>query len=296
MKIFRRNKDFLKRILLFDGAMGTEIQRRGLPIGIPPELLNVENSKVIEEIHRDYISSGAMVIETNTFGGNRLRLRRRNLDGRIKEINQKAVEIALKFKDKKILIAGSVGPLGELIEPYGDISEEEAEKIFSEQIEILWDSGVDFILIETMISLKEAKIALKSAKELGCIVGVTMSFEWGSKGGRTPFGDEIEISIRELEKEGADFVGANCGKGIEDMRKIAPIIKKSTNLPVLIQPNAGIPQILDGKLIYSESPSNFAFFVEEMLDLGINFIGGCCGTNPEFIKEAYKVFKEKGKV
>ncbi len=290
------NKEFLKRTLLFDGAMGTEIQRRGLPIGTPPELWNIENSKVVEEIHRDYIASGAMVIETNTFGGNRLRLRKNNLDTRIKEINQKGVEIALKFKDREILIAGSVGPLGELIEPYGDITEKEAEEIFSEQMRILKESGVDFILIETMISLREALIALRSAKKLDCIVGVTMSFEWGSSGGRTPFGDDVEISIRKLEENGADFVGSNCGKGIEEMKKIAPIIKKSTDLPVLIQPNAGIPKILDGRLTYSESPSDFAVFVKEMLNLGINFIGGCCGTNPEFIKEAYKIFKEKGKI
>ncbi|MEN2984411.1 MAG: homocysteine S-methyltransferase family protein [Dictyoglomaceae bacterium] len=294
--MLKDNKEFLKRNLLFDGAMGTELQRRGLPIGIPPELWNMENPNIVEEIHRDYISSGAMVIETNTFGGNRLRLKRKDLEGKVKEINKRAVEIALKFKSKGILIAGSVGPLGELIEPYGDITEEEAEEIFSEQIEILRDSGVDFILIETMISLDEAKIALRSAKRLGCIVGVTMSFEWGAKGGRTPFGDEVEISMRELEKEGVDFVGANCGKGIEDMRKIAPILRKSTNLPILIQPNAGMPQIINRKLVYSESPSNFAIFVEEMLDLGVNFIGGCCGTNPEFIKEAYKVFKEKSRI
>ncbi len=289
-----RNKEFLKKTLLFDGAMGTELQGRSLPIGTPPELWNIENPKIVGEIHRDYIASGAMVIETNTFGGNRLRLRKSNLDTRIKEINQRGVEIALKFKDRGVLIAGSVGPLGELVEPYGDVTEKEAEEVFSEQMMILKDSGVDFILIETMISLREALIALRSAKKLDLIVGVTMSFELGPLGGRTPFGDEVETSIRKLEENGADFVGSNCGKGIEDMKKIAPIVRKSTNLPVLIQPNAGIPKILDGRLTYSESPSDFAVFVEEMLDLGINFIGGCCGTSPEFIKEAYEVFKEKG--
>lgn len=290
------NKEFWEKTLLFDGAMGTELQRMGLPIGTPPELWNIENPKIVEEIHRDYIASGAMVIETNTFGGNRLRLRKNNLDTRIKEINQRGVEIALKFKDKGILIAGSVGPLGELMEPYGDLTEKEAEEVFLEQMMILKDSGVDFILIETMISLREALIALRSAKKLDLIVGVTMSFEWGALGGRTPFGDEVETSIRKLEENGADFVGSNCGKGIEDMKKIAPIVRKSTDFPVLIQPNAGIPKILDGRLTYSESPSDFAVFVEEMLDLGINFIGGCCGTSPEFIKEAYKVFKEKGRI
>lgn len=286
---------FWSRPLLFDGAMGTELQRRGLPLEVPPELWNLENPKVVEEVHRDYVSSGAMVIETNTFGGNRVRLKRAGLEKKIKEINERALEIALKVSQGKILIAGSVGPLGEFIEPYGDISEEMAEEIFSEQIDILKSSGVDFILIETMISLNEAKIALRSAKKLQCIVGVTMNFEWSGGTGRTPFGDDVENSIKELEKEGADFVGANCGKGFEDMRKIAPIIRKATDLPVLIQPNAGIPKIVDGKLVYIGKPADFSKFVEKMIDLKIDFVGGCCGTTPEHIKKAFEVIKKKGR-
>lgn len=283
-----KKKTLLPNFLFFDGAMGTELQRRGLPIGKPPEILNIENPLLVEEVHRDYIKSGAMVIETNTFGGNRLRLRKSNLEDKIKEINQKGVEIALKASEGKVLVAGSVGPLGELIEPFGDISEEEAEDIFTEQINILVNSGVDFILIETMISLKEALIALKSAKKFHIPVGVTLSFEWTERGGRTPFGDEVEYSIKELEKAGADFVGANCGKGFEDMLKIAPIIRKATNLPVLIQPNAGLPKWENGKLIYPETPEEFQRFTEEMIKLNINYIGGCCGTTPKHIE----VFKE----
>lgn len=283
-----KKKTLLPNFLFFDGAMGTELQRRGLPIGKPPEILNIENPLLVEEVHRDYIKSGAMVIETNTFGGNRLRLRKSNLEDKIKEINQKGVEIALKASEGKVLVAGSVGPLGELIEPFGDISEEEAEDIFTEQINILVNSGVDFILIETMISLREALIALKSAKKFHISVGVTLSFEWTERGGRTPFGDEVEYSIKELEKAGADFVGANCGKGFEDMLKIAPIIRKATNLPVLIQPNAGLPKWKNGKLIYPETPEDFQRFTEEMINLNINYIGGCCGTTPKHIE----VFKE----
>jgi len=282
----------LPEILFFDGAMGTELQRRGLPPGKPPEILNLENPSLVEEVHRDYIKSGAMVIETNAFGGNRLRLKKFGLEDRIKEINEKGVEIALKASEGKVLVAGSVGPLGELIEPYGDITPEEAEKIFSEQIKMLLDSGVNFILIETMISLQEAIIGLRAAKNFDCTVGVTMSFEWGEKGGRTPFGDDVEKSIKALEKEGADFVGANCGRGFEDMIKIAPIIRKITNLPVLIQPNAGIPIYKDQKLIYPETSEDFKRFVEEMKKIKINFIGGCCGTTPEHIQEGFLIFNK----
>ncbi|MFN3698630.1 MAG: homocysteine S-methyltransferase family protein [Dictyoglomus sp.] len=282
----------LPSFLFFDGAMGTELQRRGLPLGKPPEILNIENPSLVEEVHRDYINSGAMVIETNTFGGNRLRLRKSGLEDKIKEINQKGVEIALKASRGKVLVAGSVGPLGELIEPLGNLTEEEAEKIFSEQIELLVNSGVDFILIETMISLNEALIALRSAKKFHILVGVTMSFEWTERGGRTPFGYEVESSIKKLEKAGADFVGANCGKGFEDMLKIAALGKKSTNLPVLIQPNAGLPKWENGQLIYPENPENFKKFVEEMIKLNINYIGGCCGTTPKHI-EVFKEFNIK---
>lgn len=278
----------LPEFLFFDGAMGTELQRRGLPPGTPPEILNLENPFLVEEVHKDYIKAGSMVIETNTFGGNRVRLKRAGLEEKIKEINEKGVEIAKKVSKGKVLIAGSVGPLGELIEPYGDISEEEAEEFFTEQIEILVNSGVDLILIETMISLNEALIALKSAKKFDIPVGVTMSFEWTEKGGRTPFGDEVEYSIKKLEENGADFVGSNCGKGFEDMLRIAPIIRRATHLPVLIQPNAGIPQWENGKLIYPETPEKFKTFVDEMIKLKINFIGGCCGTTPKHIE----VFKE----
>lgn len=278
----------LPKFLFFDGAMGTELQRRGLPIGKPPEILNIENPQLVEEVHRDYIKSGAMVIETNTFGGNRIRLKKSGLEDKVEEINKKGVEIALKASEGKVLVAGSVGPLGELIEPFGDITEEEAEEVFTEQINILVKNGVDFILVETMISLNEALIALKAAKKFDILVGVTLSFEWTERGGRTPFGDEVEYSIKELEKAGADFVGANCGKGFEDMLKIAPIIRKATNLPVLIQPNAGLPKWENGKLLYPETPENFKKFTEEMIKLDINYIGGCCGTTPKHIE----VFKE----
>uniref|UniRef100_A0A7C3RXT9 5-methyltetrahydrofolate--homocysteine methyltransferase n=1 Tax=Dictyoglomus thermophilum TaxID=14 RepID=A0A7C3RXT9_DICTH len=278
----------LPKKLFFDGAMGTELQRRGLPLGSPPEILNLQNPSLVEEVHRDYIKAGAMVIETNTFGGNRIRLRRAGLEDKIEEINRKGVEIAKKASEGKVFIAGSIGPLGELLAPFGDINEEEAEEVFSEQIKILVDTGVDFILIETMISLQEALIALKSAKKYNTLVGVTMSFEWIGNQGKTPFGDEVETSIKKLQEEGADFVGANCGKGIEDMVKIAKIIRETTDLPVLIQPNAGIPKWENGKLIYPATPNDFKKFVEEMLNLGIDFIGGCCGTTPTHIG----VFKE----
>jgi 5-methyltetrahydrofolate--homocysteine methyltransferase len=278
----------LPKRLFFDGAMGTELQRRGLSPGSPPEILNLQNPSLVEEVHRDYIKAGAMVIETNTFGGNRIRLRRAGLEDKIEEINRKGVEIAKKASEGKVLIAGSIGPLGELLEPFGDITEEEAEDVFSEQIKILVDAGVDFILIETMISLQEALIALKSAKKYHTLVGVTMSFEWIGNQGRTPFGDDVETSIKKLQEERADFVGANCGKGIEDMIKIAEIIRKITDLPVLIQPNAGIPKWENGKLVYPATPNDFKIFVEKMLNLGIDFIGGCCGTTPTHID----VFKE----
>ncbi|PMQ01026.1 MAG: 5-methyltetrahydrofolate--homocysteine methyltransferase [Dictyoglomus sp. NZ13-RE01] len=277
--------------VLFDGAMGTELQRRGLPLGTPPELWNLENSEIVEQIHKDYINSGAMVIETNTFGGNRIRLKRFDLDKKIKVINQKAVDIAQRASKGKVLIAGSVGPLGELLEPFGDITIEEAKEVFEEQIEILKSAGVDFILIETMIYLEEALCALESALKANMKVGITMSFEITPSGIRTSFGDTIEKFIKSVENKEILFLGSNCGKGFEEMEKVAEEIRRKTNKKILIQPNAGIPKIVDGKPLYPGTPEEFGNFVVKMLKLGINYIGGCCGTTPEHIKKAREIIE-----
>ncbi len=278
--------------VLFDGAMGTSIQNLGLENIDPPELLNIMHPEKLEEIHKNYIDAGAMVIETNTFGGTRPRLKLTNTENKIEQLNSAAVKIAKEIAKGKVLVAGSVGPTGTLIEPYGDTPREKVRDYFAEQIDILISAGVDLILIETMISLDEALAALEAAKSAGSkTTGVTMTFDVSQQGIFTSFGNSPEEVCNALEENGADFIGSNCGEGFDAMLKVARAIRLQTELPVLIQPNAGLPVVKNGKLIYEETPEQFASFVKTILELGIEFIGGCCGTTYKHIEKASELIK-----
>ncbi len=284
--------DFLSQSpLLFDGAMGTSIQSSGVKKANPPEIINLENPEILKSIHRKYIDAGSNVIETNTFGGNRKRLENTELLDKVEFVNKRAAEIALEAAGDKVYAAGSVGPLGSLIEPFGTVSEQEAGDVFSEQINYLVDAGIELILIETMISLDEALIALKAAKNSGAkVIGVSITYNKTPAGISTSFGESPkDVSVR-LEETGADFIGSNCGQGFSDMFEAAKEIRKSTSLPVLVQPNAGLPVLKDGKMVYEEGPEQFKIFVKNVLELGVNYIGGCCGTTYEHIKAAAEVF------
>ncbi len=281
---------FNDKIILFDGATGTEYQKYGLPIGAAPEIFILEKPEIVKQIHEEYISAGAQVIETNTFGANRIRLESVSLHNRVAEVNKRAAEIALSTVNDKVLVAGSIGPLGKLIEPYGEISVDYAREVFNEQIQSLVQSGVDFILIETMISLNEALIALEAAKHSDAkIVGVTMTFDQTPSGPRTSFGESPKNCTQILIDHGADIIGSNCGSGFDVMREVANEMIAVSNVSVLIQPNAGIPAIVEGKIRYPETPERFAKFVKDITALGINLVGGCCGTTPEHIRSAKQV-------
>lgn len=281
--------------VLFDGAMGTECQKRGLPAGSPPELLNLENPDELKAIHQLYIAAGANLIESNTFGGNRKRLEANGLLKRVKEVNRTAAEAALEAAGGKTLVAGSVGPLGALVEPYGEISLQEARDIFGEQISILREAGIHMILIETMISLEEAVLAFEAARESGATtVGVTMTFEPTPNGPRTAFGESPSQAARTLSEKGAAIVGSNCGSDFETMRAVAKEYLAATDKPILIQPNAGIPSVEHGSFVYPEDPQRFGRFVGELRSIGIPLIGGCCGTTPQHIAVGREVLGAHG--
>jgi 5-methyltetrahydrofolate--homocysteine methyltransferase len=276
--------------LLFDGAMGTEIQKLGLKQGTSPEAINLYQPDALEEIHRNYILAGANVIETNTFGANRLRLN--DLKDKLEEININAVKTACRAAGNEVLIAGSVGPTGAVLEPFGELSIEEAEDIFAQQISALLKGGAEIILIETMMSLEEALTALRAAKKLKVpLTGVTMTFNVAGDTVTTPFGETVEVICSSLTDNGADFIGSNCGNGFDNMLVIGRQIKEKSSLPVLLQPNAGLPHIEDGKLVYKSTPADFALFTEKALEYGVELIGGCCGTNYSHIKAASALFR-----
>ena len=277
-----------KRLLLLDGAMGTMLQSYGLKSGECPEEWNISHRQVVKKIHQEYIRAGADVILTNTFGANRVKLSSFNRQNDVMEINKSAVKIAketiksVKEPEKKVLLAASVGPTGKILEPYGPLSIKEVYENYKEQVVILKEIGVDLIILETFFDLREIKTALKAVKEnTDLMVIASMTFD---KNLKTIYGVDPERAVIVLENEGADGVGANCGTGPEVLYKVLKIMKKVSKTYLMVEPNAGMPELVKGKVVYPASPKIMAEYTEKFLKLGLNLIGGCCGTTPLHIK------------
>ncbi len=276
----------LNKILLCDGAMGTELQKSGLKSGDCPEELNLTHPGLIQKIHSDYLVSGSDIIETNTFGANRQRLKVYGLQDKVKELNEAAVKIAKAVCPSDKFIAGSIGPLGDMLEPYGEITEAEAFNIFKEQAIILENAGVDVIFIETMMSIEEMIIAAKAVKENCSIpVSASMTFELGRTGLKTSFGVDIPTFAKNISAINVDIIGSNCGKGFNEMLMVVRELKDNSPLPILAQANAGIPSWIDGKTVYSETPDVIGKNVKSLIKSGVKILGGCCGTTPAHIKK-----------
>jgi 5-methyltetrahydrofolate--homocysteine methyltransferase len=275
----------LKRgqVLVGDGAWGTQLMQRGLPEGRPPEWFALEKPETIEEVARLYVEAGADLVTTDTFGGTSFRLRLHGLDGERERINRQAVEAAKRAVGGRALVSGSVGPSGQLLEPFGDTSPDAVEEAFAEQIAALASAGADVLCIETMADLTEATRAVKAAKAVapGVPVMATMTFEPTPRGYFTVMGVSVEKAVAGLEAAGADVVGSNCGTGISDMVEVARQMVRATRRPLIIQPNAGLPESRDGQVVYRETPEAMAARVPELVELGVAIVGGCCGTTPE---------------
>ncbi len=285
-------REYIKdNILIFDGAMGTMLQKKGLKLGENPEILNLKEPYIIEEIHREYISSGANVITTNTFGANELKLKLCGLV--VEEAIDAAVNIAKKAKgNSETYIALDVGPIGELLEPMGTLSFDRAYEIFKRQIIQGVKSGADIILIETMTDLYELKAAVLAAKENSSLpIFCTMTFEENL---RTFTGCTPEAMVLVLEGLGVDALGVNCSLGPKQLKPIVEEICSLSHIPVMVQPNAGLPTLSIGnETKYDVTKEEFADTLCGFIDLGVRVIGGCCGTSPEYIKELYKITKNK---
>ena len=276
-------KKFMKKnIVIFDGAMGTQLQKKGLKLGEVPETINITNKDKIVEIHKEYIKAGANVITTNTFGANELKLERTGYC--VEEIIDGAVSAAKQaIGEKEVYAALDVGPIGELLEPMGTLAFDRAYDIFKRQIVQGVKSGVDLILIETMTDLYEMKAAVLAAKENSTLpVLATMSFE---KDHRTFTGCLPSSMAITLEGLGVDGLGINCSLGPKEINPIVQELMKWTHLPVLVQANAGLPYMIDGQMFYGVGPEEYAQEVLQYIKLGVNLVGGCCGTTPEYIKE-----------
>ncbi|WFD09808.1 homocysteine S-methyltransferase family protein [Tepidibacter hydrothermalis] len=284
--------NILEELLVFDGAMGTMLQEEGLKAGHCPELMNVDYPDKVIKIHEKYLKAGADVITTNTFGGSRVKLKEYNLEDRVYEINSKAVEIAKKIADKyNKYVAASVGPTGKFVEPIGNNSFDEIYEIFKEQINALSSKKPDFILLETFNDLGEIRAALLAAKDV-CDIPVicTLTYE----GDRTLTGVRPESAAIVLESLGASAVGVNCSGGPEELLEVTRKICKTTCLPVIVQPNAGLPVVKDGSIHYPLDGKSFIEKIEPYFEIGVNIFGSCCGSTPEhtkFIKERAKDLK-----
>jgi len=277
----------LNRILLSDGAWGTFLQAKGMKPGECPELWNITHRTDVLDIAESYLLAGSDIIETNSFGGSRIKLSQYGFGDRVSEINQAAASISREAAGNEKHVAGSVGPTGKML-VMGDVTEKELYDAFCEQAIALETGGADIIIIETMSAVDEASLAVRAAREnTKCTVIITMTFTRSMKGEyRTMMGVSPEEMVSSMKEAGAHIIGSNCGNGIEDMIGIVKTIRSTDNkIPVMIQSNAGVPELIDGITVYRESPEIMASFVPELIRAGANIIGGCCGTTPDHIRE-----------
>ncbi len=307
MKTWRELLD-AKKILVSDGAWGTELAKRGLGVGEAPERWNLERPEEVAAVAEAYVNAspdiiitntlggtrlklakagvtdGPDIILTNTFGGSRFKLEKAGMGEAVAEVNRIGAEISKRAAGDQALVFASVGPTGEFMAPLGTISEQEMVACFAEQIKALVEGGVDAILIETQTDLGEAKAALRAVRENTDLPAVTsMTFEHGPRGYATIMGVRPEQAAEELTAAGADIVGANCGGGIEQIIEVITALSPATDLPVWAKPNAGLPELVEGQTVFRETPQQMAARFADLVEAGADIIGGCCGTTPEHI-------------
>jgi 5-methyltetrahydrofolate--homocysteine methyltransferase len=270
-----------KKILILDGATGTELQKRGMPAGVCPEIWCLGNPGAIQDIHAAYRTAGSDVVYTCTFGANRLKLQQYGVND-AKEVNRRMALLARRAVGRESLVAGDIGPTGHFVEPFGDLKFEEAVDIFKEQVTGLLDGGVDLFAIETMMDIQEARAALLAVKELtNLFTVVTMTCE---NSGRTLNGTDPVTALITLQSLGADAVGCNCSTGPDTMLTFIEAMKPYATVPLVAKPNAGMPKLSGGKTVFDMDAGTFASFGKRFVSAGINLLGGCCGTTPEHIR------------
>jgi len=280
--------DIKFKILVFDGSMGTMLQKNGLPVSTCPEEWNIAHPEIVKEIYKAYCDAGSDVIQSNTFQANSMKLSEYGIKDKHYEINYQGVKLAKEVMAGKGYVAASIGPLGKLLEPFGELTFDAAYETFKEQVIALSDGGADIISFETFTDVCEMRIALLAAKE-NCKLPVICSMSY-EQNGRTLMGTKPSICANILHSLGADLIGTNCSFGASHMLKIAESYAQ-TGLQYSMKPNAGLPQTIDGKQVYVETPKGFAQYSYDFIKNGARLIGGCCGTNPEFISEISKIVK-----
>ena len=273
----------MSEVVILDGAWGTELQARGLAPGECPDEWNLSHPDEVASVGAAYADAGSEIILTNTFRSNRIALAGYGLADRVVELNTAGVEHSKRAAAGRARVFGSVGPSGKVLAA-GEVSESALREAFEEQVNAMTAAGVDGIVIETMSEPAEAEIAVAAARQAGLTVVASMAYDAGRKRDRTMTGATPEQAAVRLSEAGADIIGANCGCGIELYIGIAARLRAATSKPVWIKANAGLPVIVDGETRYTMGPVEFAGHARTLRDAGVTYIGGCCGTNPEFIR------------
>jgi 5-methyltetrahydrofolate--homocysteine methyltransferase len=281
--------DFLQRldageILIADGATGTNYQAMGLPIGVAPEeWVGAEPEKVLA-LHRAFVEAGADIILTDTFGGTPLRLRETSFTNRARELNRRAAELARQAASSaEVLVAGSIGPTGMLMEPLGELTESVAIESFAEQATGLAEGGVDLLLLETFFALEEAVAAIEAIRPVTDLpLVVTFSFDQGT---RTMMGVSPAAMVNAVAPLGVAALGANCGRSLDDMVKVVDeLVAAHPGIPLWIKPNAGLPRMVGDVARYDTTPEAMAAYTRRFIEAGAGIVGGCCGTSPEHLR------------
>ncbi len=274
------------KVLVSDGAWGTEFAKKGLTAGAEcPELYNVDSPEVVLGIASSYVEAGSDMILANTFGGNALTLKKYGVDDRLEELNEAAVRISKKAAGDTVGVLGSIGPCGEFLAPLGLTSEEDMTEAFARQIRAFVAGGADVVLIETMTDLGEIGCAVRAAKENSSLpVIVSMTYDKGVRGYATMMGVTPPAAVESLTAMDVDVIGSNCGAGMDNIIEIAGLIRTETDKPLWFKPNAGLPELVAGKTVYRETPEQFAEKAPALIEAGANIVGGCCGTTPDHIR------------
>ncbi len=274
-------------VVIADGGMGTMLIARGLQRGTAPELWNVERPDDVRAIHRAYIEAGAQIILTNSFGGNRLRLELHGVSGRVGELNRAAARLARAEADAAagpVLVAGSMGPTGQMLAPMGTLSYDEAVAAFAEQAEALVEGGVDVLWVETMSDLEEVRAAVEGCRRAAPTVPVVSTMTFDTRG-RTMMGVTPERAADEIGALGVVALGANCGKGPDELEAaIARMSNAAPIVPLIAKANAGAPRLEGDRAVYDATPEDMARYAQRVHDLGARIIGACCGSTPEHIR------------
>ena len=278
-----RFRELLEREVVFcDGAMGTMLQATGLLGRSAPEELNLRAPEAILRVHAGYVEAGSDIIEANSFGGSRLKLAKSGMADQVREVNVAAAQIAREAAGERVLVAGSMGPLGELLQPLGRLTPEAAADAFREQALALAEGGVDLFVIETMYDLAEIQIALEAARETGLPAICTMTFDTKT---HTMMGVSPAQAVTSLYEWGADVIGANCGNGPAETEVAVRQMREACPEAVLIaQPNAGRPRRAGDQVVFDATSEEMAAFARKYVALGVKIVGGCCGSTPEHIR------------